>query len=97
MEQDVGKLHITMNNVESPDVLDALNDLSDDNACLFLANLAPSFEKHAKIITIRIFLHHVDVRACFDSLMETDSVGTTYHTVNLDLFVDTVEVLLRDV
>ena len=86
-----------MDDVESPDVFDALHNLSDDDAGLLLADLTTSFQKDTQIVAVCVFLHHVDVRACFNSLMEANSMGTAHHAMYFDLLMDAVQVLLRDV
>eukprot|EP00353_Schmidingerella_taraikaensis_P008731 CAMPEP_0185582732 /NCGR_PEP_ID=MMETSP0434-20130131/21087_1 /TAXON_ID=626734 ORGANISM="Favella taraikaensis, Strain Fe Narragansett Bay" /NCGR_SAMPLE_ID=MMETSP0434 /ASSEMBLY_ACC=CAM_ASM_000379 /LENGTH=63 /DNA_ID=CAMNT_0028201637 /DNA_START=1598 /DNA_END=1789 /DNA_ORIENTATION=+ len=59
-----------MNDVQGPDIFDTLDDLSDDDAGLFLADMASSLKQDSQIVTIRILLHHVDVGASFDRLMQ---------------------------
>ena len=61
MKQDIGQLHISMDDVESPDVLDALHNLLHDHPRLLLANVTSAFEQDSQVVAIRVLLHHVDI------------------------------------
>lgn len=58
-----------MDDIERPDIFDALHDLFHDDTRFFLAYVASGFEQHAEIEPIRILLHHVDIGACLNRLM----------------------------
>ena len=83
-----------MNDIEGPDIFDTLHNLSDDDASFFLTNLASSFKEYAQVIAVCVLLHHINVGASLDSLMQANGVRATNHAMNLDFFVDAVQVLL---
>ena len=74
VQQDIRELHVAMDDVECPHILDALHHLFDDDTGLFLADVPTSFQKDSKIESISVLLHHVDVGSCFDSLMQSNCV-----------------------
>ena len=61
MKQDVGQLHIPMDNSKGPYVTITLDHLFDNNSSFFLSNAAPDFQEHAEVVAITVILHHVDV------------------------------------
>ena len=83
-----------MDDIEGPDVLDATDDLLHDEASFFLLDVLTDFQEDAQIVAIRILLHHVDVRACFDSLVKAHGMLRTYHAVNAHLLMDAVKIVL---
>ena len=84
-----------MNNTESPDILDALHDLLGDDPSLLLLYALTDAKQYAQIISIGILLHHIDIRACLDCLVKPYGVGTAYHSMDSNFFVNTSKVLLR--
>ena len=61
MKQDVCKLHVTVDNLQCPDIPDARNDLPDNDSGLLLLDVPLGFQQNSKIHTISVLLHHVDV------------------------------------
>lgn len=55
------------------------------------------FEEHAEIVPVGILLHHVDIRAGLNSLVEANRVVTADHSVNFHLLVDASQVFLANV
>lgn len=63
-----------MDDIQSPHIFDTLHDLLDNDASLFLADVTTSFQEDAKIKSISILLHHVNVGSCLDGLVKSDCV-----------------------
>ena len=97
MQQNVGELHVAMDDIQGPDILDALHNLLDDDTRLFLADVTAGFQEDAKIESIGVLLHHVNVGSCLDGLVESDGVRRAHHAVNFDLLVDAIKIFLGDV
>ena len=97
MEQDVGQFDVTMDNSEGPDIFNAMYHLLDYNSRLFLPDVSTCLQQYSKVKPIRVLLHHVYIGACFNCLVKADGMVAPYHSVNLYLLVDTIEVFLTDI
>ena len=86
-----------MDNSKLPNISTPLNDLLHDDSSFGLADVAAHLEQHSQVIPICVLLHHVYIGACFDCLVKADGMRAPYHSMNLYLFVDTVEVVLTDI
>ena len=80
-----------------PNISAPLNDLLHDDSSLSLTNVAAHLEQHSQVIPICVLLHHVYIGACFNCLVKADGMIAPYHSVNLYLLVDTIEVFLTDI
>ena len=97
VKQDVGKLHVSVDDAEVPNVFDSDHELAQDNSGLVLFDPLADLEQDAQIVPIRILLHHIDVLTCLDGLVQSDGVLTLDHAVDPDFLMDAVQVLFADV
>ena len=86
-----------MNNLQRPNVPNSSNDLSNYNPGLLLLYSSLGLQEHCQIKAIGVLLHHVDIRACLDRLMEADGVWRSDHAMDSDFLVNASQVLLANV
>ena len=97
MQQNVCQFHVSVYNIEGPHVLDPIDYLLNNDSCLFLFNTLAHFEQDSQVVSIGVFLHHVDIGACFDCLVQSNRMITTYHAVDAYLLMNTVKIILTDI
>ena len=97
MKQYVGQFDVTVDDSEGPNIFNAMHHLFDYNSRLFLLDLSTCLQKYSKVEAIGILLHHVDVGAGLDGLVEAYGVSTSYHTMDTYFLVDAGQVLLTDI
>jgi len=97
VQQDVGQLHISVNDSQLPDDFNSLDYLVHDLAGFGLGQTLAHLEQHAQIKSIAQLLNHVNVGAGLDGLEETDTVVILDHAVKADLLLDAVHILLANV
>ena len=97
MEQDVSKLHVSVNDVETPNVLDPVHQLSHNKSRLFLTNSLACLEEHAEVESIAIVHQHVNIRARLNSLIQLDRVWAVHEGVDTNLFLDALHIFRGDV
>ena len=69
VQQDVGELHVTMDDAKTPHICDTLHELMDNDTSLLLFDVLTNLEQYTQIESVGILLHHVDVLACLNRLM----------------------------
>lgn len=61
VEQDVGKLHIPVDDIEPPDIFDPVYQFTHYKSCLLLPDSFTRLEEHAEVESIAVVHEHVDI------------------------------------
>jgi hypothetical protein len=96
MEQDVCQFHVSVNDVKAPYVFEACNNLTQNQANLYLGERFAESEEDRQIEAIAEVLHHVDVRIGLDGLVQSDALFTFDHVVETDFLLYAVHIVLAN-
>jgi len=72
VEEDIGKLHVSMDDIVRLYIFNTLHELFQDSSCLVLTQVAPLLEEHRKVEAVCILLDHVDLIGRLDRLKVPD-------------------------
>ena len=85
VKQDVGELHVTMDDFVLMNVFNTLHQLSHDKPSLVLTQVPPLFEKRCEVKAVCILLNHVDLTGRLDRLVLPNREFAVHQSVDLYL------------